>query len=431
MNADPIPTCHYLIIRNGLQVVQTVELADKNLTVGRSFDCDISLNHHSVSRQHACMEIHADGWYVIDAGSVNGVIVNGRRIQETRLAPGDIIEIRPFAMNYMGGDTGGDDSIKLAEPRTARTITRDFRSAGIAVKQRLEDLYTLSRLVIRRKDDGAFWTDVHATLQRSLAADRCVLVAVNEETGFYRLAPQARPSDAKTPLGISRTVINQAISAGQGMLIQHVASDERFADAVSLIGSQVGSVMCVPLLVEGSPRAIFYADRQTTNAPFAEEDLDFVITAVDLASAAVALDELQGRARELSRVRGRIDAARDMQKLLLPSPVPQPNWGQVAAINHPADQISGDIYDVLVDSEGRLIICIADVSGKGVPAAFAAAILLSAFRNCLDHMQDLDQMVQHMNKTFDAQSPPGCFATCVICRWSASGDSAEIVNAGH
>jgi sigma-B regulation protein RsbU (phosphoserine phosphatase) len=215
------------------------------------------------------------------------------------------------------------------------------------------------------------------------------------------------------------------------MLIQHVASDERFADAVSLMGNQIGSVMCVPLLVQGTCRAIFYADRQTSNIPFAEEDLDFVLTAVDLASAAVELDELQAHARELSRVRGRIDAAREIQEMLLPSPVPQPDWGQVAAINYPADQISGDIYDIRIDSKGRLVVCIADVSGKGVPAAFATAILLSAFRNCLDHREDLSEIIQQINKTFEAQSPAQCFATLVICRWSHDGDSVEIVNAGH
>lgn len=431
MNAESVHTRHCLIIRNGLQVVQTVELADKNLTIGRSLDCDINLNRYSVSRQHATMEIRQDGWYVIDTGSVNGVMVNGRRTQEARLATGDVIEIRPFAINYMGGDTGCDDSIQLAESGAVQTITRDFHDAGSVVKQRLEDLYALSRLVIRRKDNGSFWMDVHAALQRSLAADRCVLVAVNQETGFYRLAPQARPSDSKTPLGVSRTVLNQVINARQGMLIQHVASDERFAGAVSLIGSQAGSVMCVPLLVEGTCRAIFYADRRTANLPFAEDDLDFVITAVDLASAAVEIDELQDQARELSRVRGRIDAAREIQELLLPSPIPQPPWGQVAAINCPADQISGDIYDALIDNQGRLVVCIADVSGKGVPAAFSTTILLSAFRNCLDYMEDLGQIIQHINKTFDTQSSARCFATSVICRWSAGGDSVEIVNAGH
>jgi len=117
--------------------------------------------------------------------------------------------------------------------------------------------------------------------------------------------------------------------------------------------------------------------------------------------------------------------------MLLPCPIPQPDWGQVAAVNYPADQMSGDIYDALIDAEGRLVVSIADVAGKGVPAAFATAILQDTCRHYLAHLEDLGDIVRQINRTFDDQSPVGCFATMVMCRWSPRGDSVEIANAGH
>jgi len=120
-----------------------------------------------------------------------------------------------------------------------------------------------------------------------------------------------------------------------------------------------------------------------------------------------------------------------MQELILPCPIPQPPWGRVAAVNSPADQISGDTYDAVIDADGRLVVSLADVSGKGVPAAFAAAILQNALRYGLARGGDLADVIQQVNETFDAQSPMGCFATMVVCRWSPAGDRVEIASAGH
>jgi len=421
-----------LIIRQDLRIIAKTELSDRSLTIGRSSSCDITLNHEAVSRLHARVEWRGRHLHVIDTDSVNGVHVNGRQVHEAHLMPGDVIEIRPFAINYTSRDTDqGDRSLQLGDSRVACTITRENRSMEAGVKQRLEDLYTLSRLVLRRKDDGSFWLSVHAALQRSLIANRCILVGVDEAAGYYRLAPSTRGSEINAPLGISRSVLNEVVGSGQGLLIQHVAQDERFAGRESLVGGAVGSVLCVPLVVGGRTRAVVYSDRQVNRLPFGPDDLNFAIAAMDLASAAVDLDELQVRAQELSRIRGRIDAAREMQEMMLPSPIPQPTWGQVSAVNYPADRMSGDVYDIAIDAKGRLLISIADVSGKGVPAAFATAILQNSFRSSLNHLEDLKEIVQQINKTFDAQSPSGCFATMVICRWSPTGDLVQIANAGH
>lgn len=421
-----------LIVRRDLRIVRSLELTGGPLTIGRSPQCDITLSHDAVSRHHASLEQRPDGWHIVDTGSINGIRVNGERVPETRLLPGDVIEIRPFALNCVAGDTAvGDSSIEFGPTHVTHTISRPPVDSGVVVKQRLEDLYALSRLVLHRKDDGSFWPEVHAALQRSLAADRCVLVGVGDDDAFYRLAPRGRPCDARAPLGLSRSVLRQVAQSGRGVLVPQVATDERFAQARSLAGSEVGSVLCAPVLVRRKARAVVYADRQSARMPFTEDDLDFVIAGAELAATAVDLDELQDHARELSHLRGRVDAAREMQELLLPLPLPQPPWGRVAAVNHPAEQISGDIYDAMIDDHGRLVLSIADVSGKGVPAAFATAILHNLTRHCLAETDDLGEAVRRINKSFDTQSPADCFATMVICRWSPAGDRVEIANAGH
>lgn len=412
--------------------MDAVDLAGSVFLIGRSSQCDIRLHHDAVSRQHARLEDRGGQWHVLDLESVNGTRLNGRRIKEARLTPGDVIEIRPFAMNYLAGPCADPDhSICLAASCDGPALVGERQPAGQVIRQRLADLYGLARLVIHRQDNGSFWHAIHAALQRSLMADRCVLVGFDQNTGLYRLAPRLRTPEGEAPLVVSRSVLQDVIQAGRGALIRSVADDERYAGAESLVAGRTGSVICAPVVVSGQTRAVVYAERRQGSPPFTPDDLDFVTAAVDMAAAAVDVDELHARARELARLRGRVDAAREVQEMLLPSPLPQPSWGRVAAKNVPADQMSGDIYDAMIDGRGRLLVAIADVSGKGVPAAFITAIVESTFRRAVQDLEDLGDIMRRINATLLEYHLPASYVTMVICRWSPSGESVEIANAGH
>ncbi len=73
----------------------TVSLSGKQeLTIGREENCDIILSHVSVSKRHAKIVYGNDGWYVIDSGSTNGIIVNNKRVSgKERLHEKDVIAI--------------------------------------------------------------------------------------------------------------------------------------------------------------------------------------------------------------------------------------------------------------------------------------------------------------------------------------------------
>ncbi|HYZ27640.1 MAG TPA: DUF3662 and FHA domain-containing protein [Thermoleophilaceae bacterium] len=68
-------------------------LAGERLTIGRSRDSEIVIEDPNVSRQHAEVRKTIEGWMIVDLGSTNGVKVNGRRVQEEVLRPGDKITL--------------------------------------------------------------------------------------------------------------------------------------------------------------------------------------------------------------------------------------------------------------------------------------------------------------------------------------------------
>jgi hypothetical protein len=68
-------------------------LAGSRFVIGRSRDCDLMLDDPNVSRRHAELRRENGGWLVSDLGSTNGVKVNGRRVNEQQLSPGDEISL--------------------------------------------------------------------------------------------------------------------------------------------------------------------------------------------------------------------------------------------------------------------------------------------------------------------------------------------------
>jgi hypothetical protein len=75
-------------------------LAGERMTVGRSRDCEIVIEDPNVSRRHAEVRKTIEGWMIVDLGSTNGVKVNGRRVHDAVLSPGDEITLGLIRLDY-------------------------------------------------------------------------------------------------------------------------------------------------------------------------------------------------------------------------------------------------------------------------------------------------------------------------------------------
>lgn len=85
-----------LVFERGLRAGMTYVLADGETKVGRSEDSDLFLGDVSVSRKHALFTVAGDALRVEDLGSLNGTYLNGNRVEESSLAPGDEVWIGKF-----------------------------------------------------------------------------------------------------------------------------------------------------------------------------------------------------------------------------------------------------------------------------------------------------------------------------------------------
>jgi hypothetical protein len=140
--------------------------------------------------------------------------------------------------------------------------------------------------------------------------------------------------------------------------------------------------------------------------------------------------------RRFARARGKeehleaqLEAARQVQQILVPeSSAPVPGF-LVESVYLPAESVGGDFFQQLQDEEGRLLLVIGDVAGKGLPAAMMVSMLVGAIRTEARHCSDPDLLLAALNDRM-LERVQGGFATCLVARVSPNG-RMEIANAGH
>jgi phosphoserine phosphatase RsbU/P len=151
------------------------------------------------------------------------------------------------------------------------------------------------------------------------------------------------------------------------------------------------------------------------------------IAIVAVAMTLLLVQQIRNANRERAALYGEMQAAREIQRLLVPGAVdPAAGWSLDAAFL-PARDVGGDFYLCRVLSKDRLRMLIGDVSGKGAAAAMTAALLIGAAEK--RESDSPAEVLRHMNLVL-RDSHVGGFATC-LCVDLATDGTVVIANAGH
>ena len=134
---------------------------------------------------------------------------------------------------------------------------------------------------------------------------------------------------------------------------------------------------------------------------------------------------------EQEKIKKEVEIARDVQSMLIPRDLPNDSYFQVAATYLPHQSVGGDYYDVIRINEKDLIICIADVSGKGVPAAMIMSNFQASLRTIARMTHKVDVIIQDLNNHLNQNAAPDHFITCFLAYYNGDTRTLEYVNAGH
>jgi serine phosphatase RsbU (regulator of sigma subunit) len=130
-------------------------------------------------------------------------------------------------------------------------------------------------------------------------------------------------------------------------------------------------------------------------------------------------------------LKGELEVAREIQLALLPTGTYSSGDVEISGVTKPANTVGGDFYDVLPQSDGRIVITLGDVAGKGSPAALLMALLLAAMRTLVEEKLALPALVGRLNIQICRHSPASRFITLVYALYDPNTGRLSYVNAGQ
>ena len=126
-----------------------------------------------------------------------------------------------------------------------------------------------------------------------------------------------------------------------------------------------------------------------------------------------------------------LEIAREIQQAMLPSGLFSAPGVETVGLSRPANTVGGDFYDILPLEDGRLIVAVGDVAGKGSPAALLMALLLAMMRTLVDERLEPAELVTRLNVQVSRHAPGTRFITLFYGVYDARSGELTYVNAGH
>ncbi|GAB4108763.1 MAG: hypothetical protein Kow001_07230 [Acidobacteriota bacterium] len=143
------------------------------------------------------------------------------------------------------------------------------------------------------------------------------------------------------------------------------------------------------------------------------------------------LKEHQARVVEQERLRKELEMCRRIQKELLPRAPLRLPLAEVQGVSIPAREVGGDFFNYFTLPDNRTALLIADVSGKGVPAALLMANLQATLRARLPVAGDLVTLARDLDREIDATTPPETYLTLFVGILDQEMRTLRWLNAGH
>ena len=193
-----------------------------------------------------------------------------------------------------------------------------------------------------------------------------------------------------------------------------------------------GNGICHAFFVANQPVGTATLGRQRADKSFTAAQLSLLHTFVDFLAIQIVNARLLDE-RTVARVtRRELEIAADIQRSLLPATIPACLPFEVAAACQSALQVGGDFYDIIPAADGALLLVIADVMGKGVPAALFAAVLRSTIRSMPQLFDQPGELLATANRTlFPDLSRVDMFITAQIAYLNPRRQKIISANAGH
>src|SRR6266576_8364 len=264
------------------------------------------------------------------------------------------------------------------------------KAAGLSVVDKLRMLLDITKTISRSLDLDEVMNLVMDTLDSLIPYDAAGIYMVkrsrpiperegglDETYVFHTQAVRGYDIDdmQELHLKMGEGLIGHVAVSGKPFISPDVRKEPRYINA----RARTRSEMVAPIISNEEVIGVFDLESDELNA-YAKDDLEVLGLLASQVAIIIEKVMLHDQLIEKQRLETQLEVARQVQLELLPARDPQLEGFDISAYNFPTEEVSGDYYDWVRIYDDQIGIVIADVSGKGVPAALLMAFLRASLR---------------------------------------------------
>ncbi len=269
-----------------------------------------------------------------------------------------------------------------------------------------------------------------------MEAEASSLFLIDEETEDLVLSVPTGPATAelsnkRMPKGTG--IAGWVVDKNTSQIISDITKDERFGGDVRSDLFTTRNMICVPMCNQDGK---VMGALQAINTQYAENDKSEILSLFEALANQAAISITNARLKEeqvkQELMQRELQLAETIQSGFWPKSTPEIAGFSIAGTSLPAAKVGGDYYDfIAIPNTNKYAFVVADVSGKGVPAALLMATVRAVLRAESEHNQAADQVIQKVNKAIFRDSPPDKFITMFYAELDPDSGTITCVNAGH
>jgi len=423
-----------LLISAADQPPRRVELDRERMTLGRDETCDIPLTGTTISRRHA--EIFSDPfgrWWVRDLGSRNGVYLDGQRVAERALRAGDLLRIGEFGValeqieSRHGRQTPGSTLFVSREDDVLVSL-QEMEPPKIAAEH-LSTLISFGRELVNVDDEAERRVRLCGLLLKpEFGAQFALLVSISDEQEPQTLAGPFFAKEGSPEPHISRRCLDAVRRTGRSTLASsQIVGPEVLKMSIVMGPAQASSAAACPLSFGGESRILYVGlPPERANA----EWLAIVSLAAEQFRTAEAAWLSRQQAVLHASIEQELEQATQLQRQLIPRDV-EIAGVEVAIAFRPCRWVAGDYAGARALADGRVLLTVADVCGKGMPAALVASSVHTMLFASLRSGAELCELMAALNAYLGETLGTHRFVTMVCCLFDPASGRIDYANAGH
>lgn len=283
-------------------------------------------------------------------------------------------------LDKRGGDFSDADFDRLEVAAESVSFALDYALLYLEIERRAlekEVLLDITRSLAAPFDLEEVIEAIVQSLRQVVDYDAAAVYLVDRATRSLEVVSEAgypEGSEEAFGLQVGQGIVGWVAKTGEPVIVPDVARDPRYVTA----RPETRSELAAPMVVEGQLVGVFNLESDHDDA-YHEGHLELLSAFAAQAAVAVQRARIGRDMVERRRLERELAIARDIQRSFLPSRAPDVPGFDLAGTSISHDQVGGDYYDFIPVSETRLGLAIADVSGKGIPAA----LIMAGFRMSL------------------------------------------------